>query len=90
MAENTENIEVKLPIVLPTESDKGLVPLVEVSAEELAFGENYQDGGLGIEEEHPFGREKHMPSSDYYWNSYAHFGIHEVLFCLFFLFNLLF
>ena len=20
----------------------------------------------------------HMPDSDYYWNSYAHFGIHEV------------
>ena len=22
--------------------------------------------------------EKHMTSGDYYWNSYAHFGIHEV------------
>lgn len=28
--------------------------------------------------EHPYGEEKHMASSDYYWNSYAHFGIHEV------------
>ena len=35
-----------------------------------------------VEEVNPEAEEKHLASSDYYWNSYAHFGIHEVR-CLF-------
>ena len=31
-----------------------------------------------VEEVNPEAEEKHLASSDYYWNSYAHFGIHEV------------
>jgi len=49
----------------------GLEVLVTVTDEELDL-----ENAL-IQEEHPYGEEKHMGSSDYYWNSYAHFGIHE-------------
>ena len=54
------------------EEVKGLLPLVEDvtlsdSEEEVNDTISPLDDG-----------EKHMDSSDYYWNSYAHFGIHEV------------
>jgi len=57
--------------VMSGKQRKGLLPLVDL-----------KDNQLNIEEaneikEHPYGLEKHMSSSDYYWNSYAHFGIHE-------------
>lgn len=57
---------------------EGLLPLLTKSADEdedtvLSFTPEIiqQDIEKG---------DLHMPDSNYYWNSYAHFGIHEVCF----------
>ena len=57
---------------------KGLLALVEGivlsdSEEEVEETEPEQTEKSNKPED-----EKHLTSSDYYWNSYAHFGIHEV------------
>ena len=61
---------------------RGLVGLIDLSADgiDLTPGPNFKDAleEIPVNQNQSFGREKHMPTSDYYWNSYAHFGIHEV------------
>ena len=53
-----------------------MIPLLDLVVEETA--ETISSFTPAKEEETKKKEDMHMADSDYYWNSYAHFGIHEV------------
>ena len=57
---------------LTQQGPRGLLTLVN----DISLSDNEEEQVESVP--NPESNEKHMASSEYYWNSYAHFGIHEV------------
>lgn len=78
MSDSTKGVTTMVEREQNTESAKGLLALVEDIV--LSDSEEEEEEVVLPTSDPTTKREdeKHLTSSDYYWNSYAHFGIHEV------------
>ena len=82
-AGNNNNKYVRKTVIEPPKATGPLVPLIDRNEVGIELDENF----LREEPVVPQVKEK-TDGSEYYWNSYAHFGIHEVSFSFFFFFFL--